>query len=177
MPAGALGEGAQAALQDLAALKVLPQSRHDPAHCRTCECQAEIGEALIVKATNPSLPCTFPSVIAFVPTLCQPDHGSGCRTSANLPFQLGVMSGQFPTRAEKTISLVFQLLYKMKLTKHPAWSILPEASKELCSLLTFIRRLIWDFYIKIVPGHKLDMTIQNMLTVEETITFLYSVTL
>jgi hypothetical protein len=140
----------------LAGLKLLPQSRHDPAHCYTCERQAEIGEAQIVEATNPSLPCIFPTLITFVPVLCQPDHGNGNRTSANLPFQMGEMSGKFPTRAEQTISIICQLLYKLKLIKHPAWTILPEASKELCSLLNCIKRLIWDFYIKIVPGHKLD---------------------
>ena len=148
----------------LAGLKLLPQSRHDPAHCHTCERQAEIGEDQIVKATNPSLPCIFPTLITFVPVLCQPDHGNGNRTSANLPFQMGEMSGKFPTRAEQTISIICQLLYKMKLIKHPAWTILPEASKQLSSLLNCIKRLIWDFYIKIVPGHKLDITIQNMLT-------------
>jgi len=148
----------------LAGLKVMPQSWHDPANCDTCVRQAEIGEAQIVKSTNPSLPCFFPSAIMYAPTLCQPDHGSGCRTTANLPFQLGEMSGQFHTKAEKTISIICQLLYKMKLTKHPAWTIFPEASKELCSLLNVLMNTVWDFYIKVVPGHKLDMAIQTMLT-------------
>jgi hypothetical protein len=52
----------------------------------------------------------------------------------------------------------------MEMTKHPAWTILPEARHKLCFLLKEIRELIWNFYINTVPGHKLDMTIQDMLT-------------
>jgi len=148
----------------LADQKVMPQSRHDPANCPTCVQEAKFGLAEISKADNPILRCPFPSRGIFVPTLHKPDYGNGGRTTAHIPFQLGEISGQFPTKAEHSISILLHLLLKMDIIKHPASTILPEARNKMCFLLKRAREIMWNFYINTVPGHKLDWTIQNLLT-------------
>jgi len=148
----------------LADQKVMPQSRHYPVNCSTCVERAKIGLAELSSADNPTLCCPFPSEGIFVPTLHQPDYGNGVRTTAHIPFQLGEMSGQFPTMAEQTVSILGHLLLKLDMIKHPAWTILPGARSTLCFLLREVRELIWNFYINTVPGHRLDWTIQTMLT-------------
>ena len=60
-----------------------------------------------------------------------------------LPFKLGEISGKFLTKVEHTVSILQHLVHKLKLTKHPAWTILPASSDQLDKFLIRMRMIVW----------------------------------
>eukprot|EP00092_Neocalanus_flemingeri_P035530 GFUD01038674.1.p1 GENE.GFUD01038674.1~~GFUD01038674.1.p1 ORF type:complete len:406 (-),score=128.53 GFUD01038674.1:125-1342(-) len=138
----------------LAELKVMAQSRHDPLSCPGCKEEAKVGPVEMAKQDNPTLGC--PLATYYAPLVFLPDYGDGNKTSAPLPFKLGEMTGQFLTKAEHTVSLMMRILYKMKVTKHAAWTIKPEASLYIYRMVNALRNNIWVVYISANPGQRLD---------------------
>ena len=121
--------------------KESPMTRHDPASCPGCIKQAVVGLVEMSKMDNPCLGC--PWNFCFVPHVTKSDSRNGQMFSVPLPFKLGEISGQFLIKAEHTVSILQHLVHKLKLTKHPAWTIHPASSDQLDKLLIRMRMIIW----------------------------------
>jgi hypothetical protein len=97
----------------LAEEKVMPLSMHEEANCAGCKKQKASAMAGLSNPDNPVLGC-------HLSNHSQPhvfiEDGCGLETGP-LPFPLGEMSGQFSTKVDATLSLMMQIVQKMKLTK------------------------------------------------------------
>ena len=110
----------------LAEVKVLPLSKHDEAACLMCK-----GAKDVSQPGSPVLPCTL-SVA----------HQAMMKTRMSfdlLAFPLPEMSGKFPTKAEATVTIMMQILLKMKLVWHPGWMINTKLAEEQYRVLSDAR--------------------------------------
>ena len=110
----------------LAEVKVLPLSKHDEATCLMCK-----GAKDVSQPGSPVLPCTL-SVA----------HQAMMKTRMSfdlLAFPLPEMSGKFPTKAEATVTIMMQILLKMKLVWHPGWMINTKLAEEQYRVLSDAR--------------------------------------
>jgi len=130
----------------------MPMTKHDPATCPGCRRQAEVGLLEMSQDDNPCLGC--PWSFFFVPHMIKPDaRNEGLMfSSVPLPFPLGEISGQFLNKAEHTTSILHHLLHKLKLTKHPAWTIHPGTSDQLETWVSRIRLCIWLTCVNGIPN-------------------------
>eukprot|EP00092_Neocalanus_flemingeri_P007355 GFUD01007942.1.p1 GENE.GFUD01007942.1~~GFUD01007942.1.p1 ORF type:complete len:485 (-),score=118.85 GFUD01007942.1:139-1593(-) len=148
----------------LAQVKVMPQSKHDPVFCLGCKVVRETGPVEMTKPDNPVLGCLFPPQKVGVPVLFQPDFDGEGGKEAPLPVQLGEMAGTFLTKAEHTVSIMTQILYKMVMTDHLTWTICPEECDAMMKMLIGLRHAVWHAYIFANSGHVLDKAIVGKFT-------------
>jgi len=151
----------------LAKEKERKKSRHDPASCPGCMKQAEIGLTEMSKADNPYLGC--PWTINHLPPLPRPRNAGGQDEPVPLPFKLGEMCGEWQTKAENMVSIMTELLHKMKVTKHMLHKmkvtkhmVKPGAINLMDELVNKMRQDIWLAYIYVVPS-RLDRCIAESM--------------